>query len=97
MISVPHQRGPWLGSPLLPTQYAQQDFALPQNQRATTALPFGMAPVLFRCPNQGIVTAWLADDAGNGDDTYESVTCTACRQLHFINPKSGKLLGSEDE
>jgi hypothetical protein len=57
-----------------------------------------MAPVLFRCPNVGIhVTAWLADDAGNGDDTYESVTCTACRQLHFINPKSGKLLGSEDE
>jgi hypothetical protein len=52
-----------------------------------------MAPVLFRCPNQGIhVTAWRADDAGNGDDTYESVTCTACRQLHFINPKSGKLV-----
>jgi hypothetical protein len=53
-----------------------------------------MAAVLFRCPNVGIhVTAWLADDAGNGDDTYESV---ACRQLHFIKPKSGKLLGSED-
>jgi hypothetical protein len=33
------------------------------------------------------VTAWL----GNGDDAYEAVTCTACRQLHFINPKSGKL------
>jgi hypothetical protein len=57
-----------------------------------------MAAVLFRCPNVGIhVTAWLADDAGNGDDAYESVTCTACRQLHFINPKSGKMLGSEDE
>jgi hypothetical protein len=55
-----------------------------------------MATVLFRCPNVGIhVTAWFADDAENGDDMLSP--SPALPAVHFINPKTGKLLGSEGE
>jgi hypothetical protein len=58
-----------------------------------------MAPFLFRCPNTGFqVQAWAAnDDPEDDQETYESVTCLACGALHMINPKTGKLLGSDDE
>ena len=58
-----------------------------------------MAPFLFRCPNTGLrVQGWAADD-GSEDDrvTYEGVTCLACRGLHMVNPKTGEVLGSDDE
>jgi hypothetical protein len=56
-------------------------------------------PFLFRCPNTGFqVQGWAADD-GSEDDraTYEGVTCLACRGLHMVNPKTGAVLGSDDE
>jgi hypothetical protein len=31
------------------------------------------------------------------DDAYESVTCLACRQLHFVNPTTDSVLGEDDE
>jgi hypothetical protein len=58
-----------------------------------------MAPFLFRCPNTGFRVQGLAADDGSEDDrdVYESVTCLACRGLHMVNPKTGKVLGSDDE
>jgi hypothetical protein len=34
-----------------------------------------------------------------GDDglTYVQVTCLACAQAHLMNPKIGKVMGSDDE
>jgi hypothetical protein len=57
-----------------------------------------MAATLFFCPNKAVrVQAFFADDPSeNAEETYETVMCTACRQLHLVNPKSGKVLGSED-
>ncbi|MFZ2082122.1 MAG: hypothetical protein WAV38_36800 [Xanthobacteraceae bacterium] len=42
------------------------------------------------------VQGWVADDL-IGWETYEPVTCTACGRVHLINPKSGKVLESENK
>ena len=58
-----------------------------------------MTPFLFRCPNVGLqVQGWRAEDVSqqNGD-TYETVTCTACTQVHLVNPVTGRVLGADDE
>jgi hypothetical protein len=58
-----------------------------------------MAPFLYRCPNMGVhVQGWRADDLSAVGDTFESVVCAACRQLHLVNAVTGKVLGeAEDE
>jgi hypothetical protein len=58
-----------------------------------------MAPFLFRCPNTGFrVQGWGADDVSDdARETYETVNCQACRQVHLVNPTTGKVLGSDDE
>jgi hypothetical protein len=45
------------------------------------------------------VQHWLADEVGPDDPqrSYETVVCKACTRLHFINRKTGKLLGEEVE
>jgi hypothetical protein len=57
-----------------------------------------MPPFLYRCPNTGDnVQAWAADDPEDDDFTYVQVTCLACAQAHLVNPKTGKVLGAENE
>jgi hypothetical protein len=64
-----------------------------------TVLPCAMPPVLFRCPNTGYhVQGWFAEDVSdNGEDTYQSLTCLACRQVHLVNPKTGNVVGATGE
>jgi hypothetical protein len=38
-----------------------------------------------------------ADDPDDDDVTYVQVTCLACAQAHLVNPKTGKVLGADDE
>jgi hypothetical protein len=70
-------------------------------RRTTRMLPSlcSMAPFLFRCPNTGFrVQGWAADDRSDDDrESYESTTCHACGGLHLVNPKTGDVLGSDDE
>jgi hypothetical protein len=41
---------------------------------------------------------WFADDGSeNGGETFQAVNCLACRQVHMINPKTGKVLGADEE
>jgi hypothetical protein len=57
-----------------------------------------MGNVLFRCPRTGLnVQHWLAEEVGPDvpQCSYETVTCKACTRLHFINRRTGKLLGEE--
>ncbi len=57
-----------------------------------------MAPFLYRCPNTGLrVQGFVAEDVPDDADTYESVTCLACQQVHLVNPATGKVLGEADE
>jgi hypothetical protein len=57
-----------------------------------------MAVFLYRCPTVGMhVQGWIADDPSADDNTYASVTCIACRQIHLVNPSTGKVLGADDD
>jgi hypothetical protein len=42
------------------------------------------------------VQAWIADDPSD-DNTYATVSCMACRQVHLVNPSTGKVLGAADD
>jgi hypothetical protein len=45
-----------------------------------------------------MVQHWLdEDDDGVPGNTYEAVACPACTKVHFINRKTGKLLGREND
>jgi hypothetical protein len=58
-----------------------------------------MAALIYRCPKTGQnVQAWFADDGSEHDgEAYETVTCTACRMVHLVNPRTGKTLGGDEE
>jgi hypothetical protein len=58
-----------------------------------------MATRVFLCPNTGQrVQGWFADDESeNGGETYQTVNCLACGQVHMVNPKTGKVLGADEE
>jgi hypothetical protein len=42
---------------------------------------------------------WVADNPNDGkDDThYQEIACIACGRLHLVNPKTGKVLGADDD
>ena len=41
---------------------------------------------------------FVADDPTAGDnDNFEGIICTACGRLHLVNPKTAKVLGSDDD
>jgi hypothetical protein len=51
-----------------------------------------MAPFLYRCPItsqrvQNVVAKEILDDE------YVQITCGACRRVHYVDPKSGRVLG----
>ena len=48
-------------------------------------------------PSAGSCVLWRADDPEDDDLTYTQVTCLACAQAYLVNPKTGKVLGSDDE
>jgi len=56
-----------------------------------------MPPFLYRCPNTGYNIQAFDADNPEEDHTYVQVTCLACAQVHLVNPKTGKVLGAEDE
>jgi hypothetical protein len=57
-----------------------------------------MAALIYRCPTTGQkVQGWLANDESDDGESYETVTCAACRQVHLVNPKTGKTLGFDEE
>ena len=60
----------------------------PANKKAT---------IPYRCPTSGRqVRGWNADDPLRQDETYQSVTCSACGWLHRINPKTGYVVATAD-
>ena len=54
--------------------------------------------IIFKCPQTGMsVQHWLADAPDEPASTQTTVVCNACTRLHFINSKTGKLLGEADK
>jgi hypothetical protein len=59
-----------------------------------------MSNIVFRCSRTGMyVQLWLAEEVSPDAPacTYETVMCKACGRLHFINRRTGKLLGDFGE
>ena len=56
-----------------------------------------MPAILFRCPTTGMnVQGWIADEPEIEDgDNFEPVTCAVCTRVHYVNPKSAKVLGNK--
>jgi len=50
-----------------------------------------IATFTFRCPARGLmVQGWIADDPID-----DNVICTAYARTHWVNPKTGKVLGAD--
>jgi hypothetical protein len=57
-----------------------------------------MAAFIYRCPNTRVRIQALAAKAIKDDaDTYQLVACVMCRQVHLVNPLTGKLLGEQQK
>jgi len=57
-----------------------------------------MANFVFKCPVTGFnVLHELDDDKDVLDNEFRAIKCRACMNVHFINQKTGKLLGQERE
>jgi hypothetical protein len=49
-----------------------------------------MSAYMFRCPNMGYLVRGQSDDPKPG--VYEPVKCTACDEMHMVDPTSGEVL-----
>jgi len=58
-----------------------------------------MATFIYRCPTTGRnVQGWFADEvSANEGESYEAVTCLACKQVHLVNRLTGNTLGDDEE
>ena len=57
-----------------------------------------MAAFIYRCPNTGLrIQALATEEITEDEDRYEPVTCVMCRQVHLVNPWTGKVLGEDGE
>jgi hypothetical protein len=57
-----------------------------------------MAHILFTCATTSMqVQQWLEDGEDATENEYELIACPACTRLHFLNRKTGKLLGQDDD
>jgi hypothetical protein len=58
-----------------------------------------MARFVFTCPATSMnVQHWLDDDDDDASENrYDSIICPACTRLHFLNRKTGKLLGQDEK
>lgn len=44
------------------------------------------------------VQGWVVDDPTKPDHSgYEVVTCSACARVHYVNAKTGKVMGQRDK
>jgi hypothetical protein len=49
-----------------------------------------MATFLYRCPKTGFnIQGWTADEPSDMK-AYVSVDCPVCKQIHLVNPATGK-------
>jgi hypothetical protein len=52
----------------------------------------------YRCPNTGhLAQSFTAEDVSADTGTYEVVRCILCRQIHRVNPATGRILGEVRE
>jgi hypothetical protein len=54
---------------------------------------------LYRCPVTGYsVQGFIADNpTEKNGSVFEPLTCLICHRIHLVDPKTGKVAGSEDK
>jgi hypothetical protein len=54
-------------------------------------------PALFDCPRTGQkVQGLFAEEAfSTAEASYEPISCLACSGVHFIDPRTGAMLGAK--
>ena len=57
-----------------------------------------MAAFIYKCPMTGRkVQGWFADEPpANETDSYETVKCLACNQMHLVNRTTGRTIGQDE-
>ncbi|MGE3145000.1 MAG: hypothetical protein AB7K35_05390 [Pseudorhodoplanes sp.] len=57
-----------------------------------------MPAFLYKCPVTGHqVQGWVAEFVPREEpDSHRAITCLACRQLHFVQPSTGTVLGARE-
>jgi hypothetical protein len=53
-----------------------------------------MTVFIYRCPNTGQQMQGWTDDPPVADDpeAYQLVKCIACSRVHWVNPRTGRVL-----
>ena len=66
----------------------------PPNVSMKTASSRIMIKFLYRCPDTNQQVQARTDGPPVADDleAYQSVKCVACSQLHWVNPRTGRVL-----
>ena len=50
---------------------------------------------MFACPSTGLkVQSWVTEETLSFDH-FEAMECAACQRMHLVNPRTGKVAGSE--
>jgi hypothetical protein len=54
---------------------------------------------LYRCPVTGYrVQGFIVDSPTEKNGRfYEPLTCVVCKRIHLVDPKTGKVAGSDDK
>ena len=56
-----------------------------------------MATFIFRCPCTGWNVQAHTEDNDKKGQTFETIACIACQQLHVVNPQTGMVAGEDDD
>jgi hypothetical protein len=55
-----------------------------------------MREIIFRCPSTNDTVPTSFKEMAGDATSYETVLCTACAGVHFVNRLTGKTLGADD-
>ena len=71
-------------------------FLILRNAEANCGVYIQLMPaILYRCPvTAQHVTGWVAD--APEDDSLETIECVACKRVHVVNRKTGKVCGADE-
>ena len=56
-----------------------------------------MTTFLYRCPTTGYqIQGYSPEQTSDDESSYEAITCLICKQVHLVNPTTGKVLGEDN-
>ena len=54
-----------------------------------------MTSFTFRCPNTDLLVQGWSEAALLAGPYYEAVECTACKHMHFVDPRTGDVMARD--